>query len=151
LGPQAAPGYAWVFDGDFGAGVGDGFYHQRLVNGVTDPALSSTFVLPQGAVCGFHHTHNSPGLTCMGYDPANFFGYVQDGPAPGIPGCPPGWAARSALDRDSPTRYWTWCEYSDPNRLSRGNPSVQDLGVACGISHNDRAYASVGYCMGYQT
>jgi hypothetical protein len=150
-GPQAAPGYAWVFDGDFGASSGDGFYHQRLVNGVTDPAQASTFVLPHGTACGLHHTHNSPGLTCMGFDAAKGLGLDQDGDAPGIPGCPPGWAAKAALDRNSPNRYWAWCEYLDSNHLSRGNPSVQPLGVACGLSHNDRVVGAFGHCMGYST
>ena len=148
---QAADGYTAVSDGDFGASSGDGFYHQRLTSGVTDPALASSFVLPEGAACGFHHTRNSPGLTCMGYDAANYFSLPQDGPAPGIPGCPPGWIPQKAFDMSSDYGYWTWCEYQDPNHLSDGSPSVQPLGIACGIAHNRSGSATVGQCMGYLT
>jgi hypothetical protein len=149
--PRAAAGYTAVSDGDYGAASGDGFYHQRLTSGVTDPSLASSFVLPRGAACGFHHTRNSPGLTCMGYDPAKYFGLTQDGPAPGIPGCPPGWNPQKAFDMSSDYGYWTWCEYQDPNHLSDGQPSVQPLGIACGIAHNHSVLGTVGECMGYIT
>src|SRR5262249_42368922 len=102
-------------------------------------------------ICGFHHTRNSPGRTCMGYDPANYFGLRSDGPAPGIAGCPPGWTPKKAFDMSSDYGYWTWCEYQDPNQLSYGQPSVQPLGVACGAAHNDPDRGTDGRCMGYAT
>ena len=144
--------YRVVCDGDWGTTtVGDGYWHQELVSGVTDPSLASSFVLPEGASCGFHHTRNSPGLTCMGYDAAKYFGLPQDGPAPGIPGCPPGWLPKKAFDMSSGYGYWTWCEYQDPDGHSWGQPTVQPLGVTCGTAHNDSGLGTAGECMAYDT
>jgi hypothetical protein len=67
------PDYYVFFDGDIGIEAQHGYYHQELNNGMVYPADSTHFVLPQGAVCGFHHTGNSPGRTCMGFNPSRAF------------------------------------------------------------------------------
>jgi hypothetical protein len=154
---HAAPGYVAVMDGDYGNSNGQGYVHQELVSGETDPAKAPWLVLPQGAVCGFHHTINSPGHTCMGFNPAlSFYGIFEGPPPPGqpppppaLPGCPPGWAPHKAFDMSSNTGYWTWCEYLDPNHLSAGSPTVSAVGIACGMSHNWSS--EKGSCMGYST
>jgi len=97
----------------------NGFYHQELVSGGTgDRSLSDKFKLLPGTTCGFHHTRNSPGLTCMDLDPATG-------------NCPDGWVARNQFDMRSGDgqaqcgnlqnqnhcAYFTWCEYQDRNNL----------------------------------
>jgi hypothetical protein len=116
-------GFAVRFDGDFGQPSGSGFYHQELVSGGTgDQTRSDQLKLLPGTTCGFHHTRNSPGWTCMDFDPAI--------PAPFPGNCPKGWVARSQFDmgsghgltcsnlqnQDPPLcAYFAWCEYQDPN------------------------------------
>jgi hypothetical protein len=137
-------GFIVRHDGDLGIYAGGGFWHQELgAGGVTDPALSDQLKLLPGAACGFHHTLNTPGLTCMGLDPAS--------------GCPNGWVARRHFDMSSGTGYFVWCEYQDPNGLCAGPAAATDcgasakyIGYATGISSNtDRdgtALANGGAC-----
>jgi len=162
---KAAPGYKAVLDGDLGAPDGHGYVHQEFVDGVTDPSMGPWFVLPKGAVCGFHHTLNSPGRTCMHYNPGLSFRGVSEGPPPpgqvipiAFAGCPAGWVPRKAFDKGTANGYWTWCEYLDPNNLSAGNPTVGAVGIACGISDNwtgtDPTWEVVelkSSCLGYVT
>lgn len=149
--PHAATGYAAVYDGDFGNHSQAGFYHQELTAGVTGPQLSTSFVLPAGAVCGFHHTQNSPGHTCMGYAPAKYFNITEDSPGAGSgpAGCPAGWTAKSAFDMSSTTGYWVWCEYDDPMHFSHGPATIGAVGIACGMAHNGAG--TTGQCMGNAT
>jgi hypothetical protein len=145
---QAAPNFGNVFIGDFG-GDGGGYFEQELQqNGVGYGGDSTHFVLPQGAVCGFHHTAYSPGHTCMGYNPAGTFGIGED--PLGVAGCPSGWHAERAFDMGSGNHYWVWCTYDDPNALSRSSSPLTVNGVACGMSHNDvNTQGPVGLCQGY--
>jgi hypothetical protein len=133
-----APGFKVVFDGDFGNSDGRGFWHQEYVNGVTDASVSARFNLPRGSTCGLHHTRNSPGKTCMGFDPA-------------AGQCPAGWVARGGFDMSSDYGYWVWCEYQDPNNLGTGGSwsATVPAGLACGVSHDDGG--SPGYCLGIDT
>lgn len=97
-------GFKIRFDGDFGAPAQNGFYHQELVSGgVSDLGSSDKLKLLPGATCGFHHTRNSPGLTCMGLDPSS--------------SCPNGWTQRSHFDMSSDYGRFVWCEYQDPQSL----------------------------------
>lgn len=166
---HAAAGYTYVFDGDVGNHGGEGFHHQELtadgggttsLDLIANPDLSRNFVLPKGAACGFHSTGNSPGGTCMGFNPGWGLG-VESAPPPGTfapggmpvqPGCPPGWTARKAFDMSSGSWHWVWCEYDDPNHRSIGRPTISVSGVACGISHNAGAATAEDpgpTCMGY--
>jgi hypothetical protein len=145
----AADGYANVFDGDFGNSGGFGYRHQELTTGgVMDLAKSKDFILPQGTACGFHHTWNSPGSTCMGLDPAQAF--ATNPPTPER-GCPSGWTPRRAADANSGGHYWVWCEYEDPNHFSARGFATSVLGLACGISHNNPTGEDRGpVCQGYR-
>jgi hypothetical protein len=108
-------GFAVRSDGDWGRHADDGFYHQELVSGgVTDQSSSDRFKLLPGTACGFHHTRNTPGLTCMGVDPAN--------------SCPNGWIQRRHFDMSSDFGHFVWCEYQDPNRLCSDplNPATSE-------------------------
>jgi hypothetical protein len=135
-----AAGFRLVHDGDLGTDPGRGMYHQEYVNGVTDPALADRFNLPAGAVCGFHHSTQSPGKTCMGYDPAGF-----------INACPPGWDVRHAFDANGGyADYWAWCEYRDWRSYASGIwPVIAPSGTACGMTSNDGG--STGSCKGVNT
>jgi hypothetical protein len=121
-------GFAVRNDGDIGAPSGFGFYHQELVSGGTnDRGKAASFALLPGTACGYHHTQNSPGLTCMGLDPSNGT-------------CPNGWVARKHFDMSSGNGYWAWCEYQDPNSLC-AFPNTTDclakaryIGYTVGIS-----------------
>jgi len=152
----AASGWANVSDRDWGNQVQAGIYHQELVNGDGDSTHSTSFAIPRGATCGFHHTIFSPGHMCLGYNPGKVPGITEvmsspglglaPPPTPGTPGCPLGWTAGKAFDMSSTTGYWVWCEYQDPNGLSNGSPSVQPLGISCGMS--DNFTGTYGNCMG---
>lgn len=137
-------------DGDYGASTGSGFYHQELASGgVVDPALSDRLKLLPGAACGFHHTRNTPGRTCMGLDP--------------VSACPNGWLTRRHFDMSSNTGYFVWCEYQDPRGLCSGQASGQAvteceakasfIGYAVSINSNtDRggtAIANGGSCQSW--
>src|SRR5208283_1883555 len=113
---HTAPNYQAGADGDYGPdnlpnsnSVSNyGFYHQELINGgVSNPSVSQQFLLPAGAMCGFHHNLNTrypPGTTlgsCMNFDPSN-------GPNNG---CPAGWSVESQPDARSPGGAWSWCQY----------------------------------------
>jgi hypothetical protein len=160
--PNPATGFAVVDDNDIGiAGANaEGFVHQEATSSTSafqvtsDDTLSQTFVLPEGAICGFHHTANSPDVRCMGYNPANF------GPKPG--GCPQGWTRRIAVDASSNGQHWAWCEYQDTNGKSVGSPTVPVSGLLCGVSSTnpdnhtlgagipgDVSGGTFGTCMGY--
>jgi hypothetical protein len=162
--------------GEGGFGVVAGFAHQALdpcppenpaclpegFGVATNGADSTNFSLPQGAACGFHHTAlSSLDETCMGYNPAQFFGITGDRTV-GMPGCPAGWTPRRAYDAGSAdTRgilrdaWWVWCSYDDPHHLSAtGNNRlpVAAMGVACGIAHSDPVKNDQSStCMGYYT
>jgi hypothetical protein len=152
---QAAQGWVTQSDGDIGNSANFGFYHQELRadgGGITNLALSDKFKLPEGTVCGFHHTQNTPfqmllgepKATCMGQDPASRQ-------------CPKGWVAKSHFDmssgdgtqqcgdlqNQSHCGYFTWCEYQDPNKLCGSDPqciaSARAHGYAVGISSNTDA------------
>jgi hypothetical protein len=130
-------------DGDFGSPRNFGFYHQELgQGGVSDPALSDNLKLMKGAACGFHHTRNTPGLTCMGHDPAQ-----RD--------CPNGWQARNHFDMSSGSDgacgdlndqahcgYFVWCEYQDPHGVCEGDAATdcgywaKFIGYTMGIASN---------------
>jgi hypothetical protein len=139
-------GFTIVFDGDFGAPSNDGFYHQQLGSGgLTDLGSSGKFKLLPGAVCGFHHTRNSPGLMCMGLDAAV--------------SCPNGWIQRSHFDMSSDFGKFVWCEYQDPQGLCSdpANPATTDcdynaryIGYVTSMSSNTdttgRAIAHGGTC-----
>jgi LGFP repeat len=138
------------FDGDVGQAGGYGFCHNELVYAlIADQSRSARFKLLPGAACGFHQTHNSPGLTCMGFDPA-------------LNQCPPGWLPRSQFDMSSGDgqapcgnlqnqkhcHYFVWCEYQDPNHLC-GDPhtmkcisDAQETPYAVSISSNVNKEAS---------
>src|SRR5713101_3370889 len=92
-----APQYAAVWDRDNGYCFSCntppyGFAHQELLacpqgnpnclSGGLSVAVgnddSTHFVLPQGAVCGFHHTAYTPGHTCMGFNPTKAFPDIQN-------------------------------------------------------------------------
>jgi hypothetical protein len=135
-----------VFDGDFGNYTGFGYRHQTFDAGIKDLLQSANFVLPKGAACGFHHTKNSPGETCMGFHPEQAFMLL----APIVKGCPEGWTPRQAGDANSGGGFWAWCEYDDPHHLSIGGPIAQAVGVACGISHNGSGEDPGPVCMGYR-
>ena len=148
---QAAPGWLTQSDGDIGNSATFGFYHQELTaagGGVTDNSVSDKFKLPRGTACGFHHTRNTPFIdmagpqsTCMGQDPAK-------------KQCPTGWVFKSHFDMSSGDgnapcgdlqnqdhcRYFTWCEYQDPNGLCDNDPQCLVMaranGYAVGISSN---------------
>jgi hypothetical protein len=77
-----AVGFTVITDNDNGIAdpvvspsQGIGFVHQEVSASTsaftmtTNDALSQSFTLPQGAICGFHHTLYSPNQTCMGYNP----------------------------------------------------------------------------------
>jgi hypothetical protein len=156
---NAAPGYVWVSDGDRGHPEKWGYWHQELAAGTTDTTQASNFLLPRGAACGFHHSGNSPGRTCMGFNPSKAFAAIDermpDGSvSPGQVGCPPGWTPKAAFDMSSDKYYWSWCEYNDELHRSDGQPTIQVTGVACGISDNNQnllpASMRAGQCMGYQ-
>jgi Ricin-type beta-trefoil lectin domain len=116
--PLVGDGFILYNDGDIGGPTGTGFYHQHLDGGgVNNPELSQNLKLLKGAACGFHHTKNTPGIKCMGHDPAQ-----RD--------CPIGWQPRNHFDMSSGSdgncrdlndqahcAYFVWCEYQDPNRL----------------------------------
>jgi len=162
-----APGYVGVLDMDNGLSdpfASVGFAHQELCapntpscgnSGATVAVFgddSTHFVLPQGAVCGFHHTFYSPGRTCMGYNPTLAFpGIASDNQ--GVPGCPPGWTPHHGFDMNSGSQYWTWCSYDDPNNMSLTGGAtlpIAAIGVACGAVHNDAAnHEGNTLCMGY--
>jgi hypothetical protein len=146
-------GFYWRFDGDVQNCAGCGFYHFDLASGgVTDPSRSDSFKLLPGTACGFHHTENSRGLTCMGLDPA-------EGK------CPTGWIARSQFDMGSGKgngpcgnwqnrqncEYWAWCEYQDPHGLCAGSHSgecdsaARDIGYTAGISSNVDSAGTAGF------
>lgn len=147
---NAATGYTNVVDGDVGENSFFGYRHQELVGGETNVSLADSFSLPEGAVCGFHHTGNSPGRTCMGYNPSRAFADITNDTA-GLVGCPPGWMARRAFDMSSGSQYWTWCEYADPKNLSPGHAMPYE-GVDCGLSLNNGPPApALGSCMRYAT
>jgi hypothetical protein len=143
MNPQsgAATGFQAFNDGDNGItnvrGSAPGFSHQEIVSSTATLTVSSavgdasSFVLPQGAICGFHRTDHG-GHTCMGFDAAS--------------SCPPGWTRRSALDVNSGTQSWVWCEYQDLLSKSVGQPTIPFAGLACGISDNP---GTGGVCMGY--
>jgi hypothetical protein len=115
-------------DGDFGMPSGAGFYHQELgAGGVADPALSDHLKLLPGAACGFHHTRNSSGLTCMGLDAAS--------------SCPNGWTARRHFDMSSDTGFFVWCEYQDPHNVCAG-PARTDCGASASFIGYDVGIAS---------
>lgn len=139
-------GFVDRFDGDVQAQSGNGFFHLDLVSGgLTDPGRSDSFKLLPGTACGFHHTLNSRGLTCMGFDPATG-------------NCPKGWVARGQFDMGSGDgqaqcgnlnsagehcHYWAWCEYQDPHGLCSGPHYTEceiaaryNLGYTTGISSN---------------
>src|SRR5215831_6484605 len=102
----------------------EGFYHQELVSGgVTDLTRSASFQLFPGTACGFHHTQATPGLTCMGLDPAQ-----------GLR--PSGWAARSHQDYNSGGSY-VWCEYQDPNNYCTdpNAPPYPNMTVCQALAH----------------
>jgi hypothetical protein len=116
-----------TMDGDLGAPSGQGFVHAYLaIGGVTAPSQSGNFVLPKGTTCGFHHTINTPGLTCMGIDPLN--------------GCPAGWNQKKHFDMSSGSGYFVWCEYTDPKSLCEGQAqtncitNADMMGVTIGVS-----------------
>jgi hypothetical protein len=124
-----ADGYRVRSDGDYGAPGGYGFYHQELVSGgVTEPWRSQSFALLPGTACGFHHTINTPGLTCMGSDPASGT-------------CPDGWRARSQFDMSSGHGYYAWCEYLDPQNLCGGYNATDCFARA----------AYIGYAVGFSS
>jgi hypothetical protein len=149
-------GFAVRNDGDIGISTNLGFYHQELVSGGTsDSSLSDKFKLLPGTTCGFHHTKNSPGLTCMGFDPAI--------PASPPGNCPAGWLTRSQFDMSSGDghaacgnlqnqdhcAYFTWCEYQDPNGLcadgvNRSNcqKDAEFIGYGADIASNVEASGS---------
>jgi hypothetical protein len=113
LGAQApyksGEGFAVRSDGDFGMPSGSGFYHQELVSGgitrfTSGATPSDQFKLLPGTACGFHHTINTPGETCMGFDPA-------------AGQCPTGWVSKKSFDMSSGSGYFAWCEYQDPHQL----------------------------------
>lgn len=135
-----APGYTLVGDGDLGAAGGTGFLHQELQAGVTDPNQSTSFALPKGTACGFHHTLVSPGRTCMGQDPA-------------LGLCPKGWTTKRHFDMSSGNGYWAWCEYQDPKNLCADDACLTKAvwsGVACGLSSNTDS-SGIGQCGGSPT
>ncbi|HEX4416851.1 MAG TPA: WSC domain-containing protein [Kofleriaceae bacterium] len=104
-------GFVLRSDGDVGMPSNTGFYHQELASGgLTEASTSASFKLFPGTACGFHHTLNDPGRTCMGYDPANNQ-------------CPGGWLPRKHFDMSSGSGYYVWCEYQDPNNLCT-NPAA---------------------------
>jgi len=168
-----APNYVMVWDKDNGLAIPGGFYgfaHQELkpcdpppapqncLSGGLSVAVfgddSTHFVLPQGAVCGFHHTLYTPGRTCMGYNPTRGFPDIPNDQTSGNVGCPPGWRPRRAFDVNSTIDYWTWCAYDDPHNLSiTGNPppslATSAVGVACGAVDNNPSNDRNGVCMGY--
>jgi len=167
-----APNYTMVWDKDNGflytTGRAYGFAHQELKACDPPPAPqnclagglsvaisgqdSKNFVLPQGAICGFHHTAFTPGRTCMGYNPTRAFTDIQNDQTSGNVGCPPGWRAGRAFDVNSGIDYWTWCAYDDPNHLSvTGNPRLANaaVGVACGAVDNNPNNDRNGVCMGF--
>jgi hypothetical protein len=122
-------GFAIVNDGDRGAPSGVGFYHQELVSGgVTDPSVSASFKLLPGTICGFHHTLQTPGTTCMGFHPDQ--------------ACPSGWTSRRHFDSNSGTGYYVWCEYQDPQQRcaypeqTNCESEALDIGYATSISSN---------------
>jgi WSC domain len=103
---HTAPGYLLNYGEDVGQHDNHGFSLQRrtMAGSVTDLQQSDRFALPQGTVCGFHHTRFfAPEWSCMGLDPAV--------------ACPAGWAKRRHFDMSSDDRAWVWCEYQDPNHL----------------------------------
>jgi hypothetical protein len=149
--PQAGDGFIIRSDGDAGAGAEYGFWHQELgAGGVIDPALSDRLKLMKGAACGFHHTRNTPGRSCMGHDPAQ-----RD--------CPNGWLARNHFDMSSGNDgacgdlndqehcdYFVWCEYLDNNSVCEGDAATdcgywaKFYGYTMGIASNtDRNGTSV--------
>jgi hypothetical protein len=152
-----APGFVAVHDNDNGAvgvtGNAPGYTHQEATSSTStftvvasaaatpsDPTPSASFVLPEGATCGFHHTVYSAGRTCMGFDPAT--------------SCPPGWTPRNALDVNSGTAHWVWCEYQDPKGLSKVASPLPVSGLACGVADvfiNGGGTSTFATCMGYDT
>jgi hypothetical protein len=167
LGPgmfiQNAPGFTPIWDNDTGVGFSWdnyttysgpwGFWHQELLDGTTDIDKSDSFVLPKGTACGLHNPYvpwpDHRNRTCMGYNPAKWFGWETDDtthPA----GCPPGWSPKQALDMGSSWGHWIWCEYQDPRNLSPGALRTPD-GVACGMGLNEDPGRAVGQCMGLNT
>jgi hypothetical protein len=126
-----APGFLNIEDGDYGKPATIGYRHQELAQGATGAAADSThFVLPQGAMCGFHHTATSPGRTCMGFNAARAFADPND--TSGLVGCPVGWTAHRVADFNSPGYYWVWCGYNDPNGMTANGATLAVSGVACG-------------------
>ncbi len=181
VGGAVAPGYFFVFDGDVGDSQFLGYAHQERSDGIDYTSFSplppgaptnlpppqvvvnpTDFVLPRGAVCGFHHTLNSQGRLCMGFnaglDPA--LQPTSEPPPPPplegvpvLPGCPDGWKARKAFDMSSGAWYWVWCEYQDPMHRSIGGPPPAEAGITCGVAHNGIAYTNEDpgpTCMGYR-
>lgn len=138
-------GYTVVADGDWGAPGGDGFRHLQYSAGTTDPSVSSRLVLPQGTTCGFHNTRNSPGQTCMGFDPANAITGQPNA-------CPSGWTPKWHFDMSSDSGYFVWCEYQDPNHFCDGACLTSALynGYACGVSSNTDG-TGVGSCANVST
>jgi hypothetical protein len=155
LRPPPQLGFVWGRDGDVESCPVCGFYHWKLDYGsVTDLSRSASFKLLPGTACGFHHTLGSPGMTCMGLDPATG-------------NCPAGWVVRSQFDMGSGDggavcgnlnsagvhcHYWVWCEYQDPNGLCSGPNLTQcemearyDIGYTTSISSNVEDSGKAGF------
>jgi len=136
----AASGFHIANDGDFGLPAGTGFKHQAY-NGDANvnSSNSNQLFLPKGAACGFKHTCNSNGETCLGFNP-------------GANSCPPGWLPKTANDANAPSGCnFAWCEYQDPNNLCTGEScylSGIPKGTACGITDFDK---NNGQCLGVST
>ncbi len=139
---QTSTGWLIGSDGDIGKSTGEGFYHQELAATGTgavnanDPLHDSqSFVLPAGAVCGFHHTENTPSApppgtlhTCMGSDPNV--------------GCPLGWTPKSHTDANAGGNKYVWCEYTDPQILCEDPACIANTfgrGLAFALSSNTDA------------
>jgi hypothetical protein len=134
---DAAPGLTIVPDGDYGMPSGQGFFHQELTSsaegiivGVPSDEHYWESLLPQGTVCGFHHTRNSPNQTCMGYNPAN--------------ACPAHWEQKRYFDMSSDTGFWVWCEYQNPLHYFVDPPIA---GLVCGLGGDtSNAPNEIGFC-----
>lgn len=125
-------------DGDNGLSSGNGFYHQALSFSNGDVSQPDFLELPKGTACGFKHTCNSNGETCLGHDPRI--------------DCPIGWTRRQAADaKASSGCNFAWCEYQDPHNVCTSfacEISNVPQGLACGITDSDGAFNTQGQCLG---